>query len=168
MSMLPPLRRGGIVLWAPGSSSATPITPGNGASGTAIGRFGMRAYCLSERSQMQRCGFGKSSSGRRPRPGRTCVHPKSNAGTTSSVTIKYAPDFGALRAKQVAISVQTWSTGATVLTLPVQTVPSSGSLTVTVDLGATPLPAGSYKIATAGTDEFGLTGFDTSFYFTVR
>src|SRR3990172_4215689 len=35
MSMLPPFFRGGIVLWPPGSSSATPITPGNGAMGTA-------------------------------------------------------------------------------------------------------------------------------------
>ena len=42
MSMLPPLRRGGIVLWPPGSSRATPITPGNGSIGTAT-RLPMRA-----------------------------------------------------------------------------------------------------------------------------
>ena len=53
MSMLPPLRRGGIVLWAPGSSRATPITPGKASMGTAT-TLPMRAWVPSERSQMFR------------------------------------------------------------------------------------------------------------------
>ena len=36
MSMFPPLLRGGAVTCAPGSASATPITPRNGASGTRM------------------------------------------------------------------------------------------------------------------------------------
>ena len=52
-SMLPPTRRGGMVLCTPGSASALPITPQKGARGTWT-PSNPHAKRLSEVSQMRR------------------------------------------------------------------------------------------------------------------
>ena len=88
MSMFPPFFRGGIVECPPGSSSAVPRTPGNGASGTATRapeRARIRANAPSSRFQIWRKASGNSASGRSPRPGRMWVQPN-GAGSISTIS----------------------------------------------------------------------------------
>src|SRR6266568_3899537 len=88
-SMLPPTRRGGIVLCTPGSASATPITPQNGASGTCT-PSSPRAQRPSDVSQI-RIYASEKSSGSRPRPGENKVKPQSDGATSRISTTSVCP-----------------------------------------------------------------------------
>ena len=88
MSMFPPLLRGGAVTCAPGSASATPITPRNGASG--IWTPGRKSATCPLSFQSLRYGSVKSSRSS-PMPGRNEVYPRSPGTSSRTSTCSTSP-----------------------------------------------------------------------------